>query len=193
MSEIKKLSELGSNQLSQAVGVFVEGFYNILSSITKDKGKLHDIFKHSLNRNANYAYLQNGQAVGFLGIRDSESRPLKLNKEVFLASVGGLAGKFAYKMTSSALENVPPPKPNETYIDYLAIAPAHRGQGIGTKLIEYAKDSSQSEYLMIQVLSKNVGAKKLYERRGFSTVEAKINLLTMLKCFGRPITMKMKI
>jgi len=40
MDEIKKLSELDENQINQAMNVFIEGFYNIMSAITKDKEKL---------------------------------------------------------------------------------------------------------------------------------------------------------
>jgi hypothetical protein len=44
MSEIKKLSELDDKQLNQAMDVFVEGFYNVFSSVSKDKEKLHARF-----------------------------------------------------------------------------------------------------------------------------------------------------
>jgi len=191
MNEIKKLSDLDHNQVNQAINVFVEGFYNIFSSITKDKEKLHKIFKHSFDYSMTYAYLQNGEAIGFMGIRVCEKHPIKLNKEVFIKSIDGLGGKFAYKITNAALEKVTPAKLNETYIDYLTTAPGHRGKGIGTKLIEYACDYSKSDYLMLEVFSKNTDAKKLYERLGFEVIKVRTNVMMLLQGFGRPITMRM--
>ena len=47
MNEIKKLSELDEKQVNQAISVFVEGFYNVFSSISKDREKLHKLFKYS--------------------------------------------------------------------------------------------------------------------------------------------------
>ena len=49
MNEIKKLSELDENQLSHSINVFVEGFYNVFKSVSKDKEKLHMIFKSSFD------------------------------------------------------------------------------------------------------------------------------------------------
>jgi hypothetical protein len=40
MDEIRKLSELDESQMDQAISVFIEGFYNIMSVVSKDKEKL---------------------------------------------------------------------------------------------------------------------------------------------------------
>ena len=39
-----------------------------MSVVSKDKEKLHGLFKNSFDDDITYAYLQNGEAVGFLGL-----------------------------------------------------------------------------------------------------------------------------
>ena len=168
MSEIRKLSELNDSQLNQAVDVFVEGFYNLFSGITKDKDKLHKIFKHSIDGDMTYAYIQDGEAIGFLGLRTCDKRPITLNKATAA-------------------------NPNEMYVDYLAASPRHRGKGVGTKLIEHAKENCNHEYLMIEVFAKNPGAKKLYERVGFEAIKVNSDFLLKLLGLGKVITMKMRV
>jgi len=56
------------------------------------------------------------------------------------------------------------------YIEALAVAEAHRGNGIGTRLLadaeEWARTNGRSR-LALHVLANNTGARRLYERVGF--------------------------
>jgi hypothetical protein len=87
MDEIKKLSELSENQINQAINIFIEGFYNIVSAISKDKEMLHWLFKNSFNYDITYAYLQNGEVVGFLGLENYQKRALNLNKDIYMETL----------------------------------------------------------------------------------------------------------
>lgn len=55
------------------------------------------------------------------------------------------------------------------YIKSIAVFPEFRGQGIGTRLLEFAEDlyHGRSKHLFICVSSFNTGARRLYERFGF--------------------------
>ena len=196
MGEIQKLSTLDETQVNQAVGVFVEGFYNIFSSISKDKAKLHKLFKASFNSNMVYVYVQDGAAVGFLGVRTAGDCPVKLNREVFLETIRGFIGKVTFKVARAAMDaynNANPVEAGGVFIDYLAIDPAYRGKGIGTKLIEYTRENLCQTYAMLDVLSYNKGAKKLYERMGFRVVRVRTNLIQILQGLGKTITMRLDV
>jgi len=95
MSEIKKLNELEEIQVNQALDVFVEGFYNVFSSVSKDKSKLHRLFKNSFDYDMTFAYLHDGEVLGFLGIGTYEKRSLKLNKEILFEIMGKVGGKIS--------------------------------------------------------------------------------------------------
>jgi len=194
MDEIKKLSGLDDGQVDQAVGVFVDGFHYIFSkAISKDKEKLHLLFKNSFDYDMTYAYLREGEAVGFMGLGDHIKRPIALDREVFLGLRGGLGGKISYKAMSAALGKVVVENPDEVYVDYLATSPEHRSQGIGTKLIEYVRDTMGYKYIKLEVLSKNPRAKKLYESLGFEVIKIKTDIMMMINGFGKPIIMRMEV
>lgn len=56
------------------------------------------------------------------------------------------------------------------YVDQLATFPRYRGQGFGTKLLEFAEEVAAAagcHGLSIIVSDGNIGARRLYERRGF--------------------------
>ncbi|MDR0305318.1 MAG: GNAT family N-acetyltransferase [Chitinispirillales bacterium] len=193
MNEIKKLSELDEEQVNQSVNVFVEGFYNVFSSISKDKEKLHNLFKNSFDYNMTYAYLQDGESVGFLGLANYEKRPLKLNKEIFMGVIGGFAGKVSYKAMCAAMEKLNVVNPQDIYIDYIATSPKHRSKGIGKRFIEFIHSTLGYKHIELEVFSKNPKAKNFYEREGFKVVKVKKDLMMVIQGFGRRIVMRLEI
>jgi len=59
------------------------------------------------------------------------------------------------------------------YVQFLAVDDAHRGQGIGSKLIQAMEDrarASRSTHFAIDVARRNKGAHRLYEHQGFKTI-----------------------
>ena len=84
-----------------------EGFCYIFSkSISKDREKLHKLFRSSFDYAMTYAYLQGGKAVGFLGIANYRKHSIKVNKDVIIELMGKFGGNMAYKPVSAALENL---------------------------------------------------------------------------------------
>jgi GNAT superfamily N-acetyltransferase len=56
------------------------------------------------------------------------------------------------------------------WLDQLYVAPAYTGRGIGSQLIELAKQR-QPAGLQLWTFQVNAGARRLYERHGFRAVE----------------------
>jgi len=194
MSEIKKLSELDENQLNQAINVFIEGFYNIMSVISKDKEKLHRLFINSFDFDITYAYLQNGEAVGFLGLGNYQKRALNLNRDNFMntlpETLPSFAGKSIYKSVYSSMCKPHAGNPHEIFIDFITTNPEYRSTGIGTKLIEFIRRDLGYKTIGLDVMTKNPRAKKFYERMGFKVIKTKLDLMTRLRGFGGRIIMK---
>ena len=194
MDEIKKISELDEDRMNQAINVFLEGFYDIVSGVSKDKEKLHWLFKNSFDCEITYAYLQNGEAVGFLGLGNNEKRALNLNKELFMKilpeKLPSLAGKSMYKAMYLSMCKPHIGSPHEIHIDFIATNPEHRSTGIGTKLIEFIRYDLGYRVIKLDVMTKNPRAKKFYERMGFKVIKTKLDLMTRLQGFGGRILMK---
>lgn len=192
MGEIKRLSELDEKKINQSISVFIEGFYNVFSSISKDKEKLHNLFKHSFDYNMTYAYLKDGEVVGFLGLADYQKRPLKFNKEIFMDTIGGFPGKMTYKGMSTALEKVNVASPHVIHIDYIATSPEHRSKGIGKQLIKFVCNNLGYKQIELEVFSKNSRAKRFYEREGFKVVKVKRDLMMIMQGLGNYIMMRLE-
>lgn len=63
-------------------------------------------------------------------------------------------------------------KANTWYICALAVFPEYRGQGIGSEFLNIARKQAKKEgynELSLLCFDQNVGAKRLYQRRGFKT------------------------
>ena len=192
MNGVVKLSELNDEQLDQAIDVFIEGFYNTLRDVSKDKDTLHKLFLNAFDDDMTFAYLHDGEAVGFLGIANSQKRPIKLHEETF-AEVLGATGKRLYKAVSAAMEKIIVNDPDEMWLDYIATNPKNRSMGIGKKLLDYICANSDYKYIRLMVLSKNPRAISFYENLGFVKESEKFNLLVFLQGFGKEIFMKKNI
>jgi GNAT superfamily N-acetyltransferase len=57
-----------------------------------------------------------------------------------------------------------------TFLDGLYVAPARKGQGIGSLLLDVV-DATHPDGYELWVFESNVGARRLYERRGLVVVE----------------------
>lgn len=186
MNEIKPLSELEEGQIDQAIDVLIEGFYFTLSRITKDRDKLHLLFKTSLDRNMTYAYLQDGEAVGFLGLADHQKRPIKFDEETYVK----ILGKGSYKAVSEAFEKVKDIGPQDIFIDYIATSPEHRGKGIGTQLIHYTRDTLGYEQIQLETYSRHTKAIALYEKLGFKIIKVDKSLMMRIMGYGDLVIMR---
>ena len=57
------------------------------------------------------------------------------------------------------------------WIDQLYVDPSHTGHGIGSRLIDWAKEGAPGE-LNLWTFRSNVGARRFYERHGFGAIAA---------------------
>jgi ribosomal protein S18 acetylase RimI-like enzyme len=65
-------------------------------------------------------------------------------------------------------------EPGSLYISSLSVAPRHRGQGLGRRLLAAARERARRlgcPSLSLICLDQNQGAKRLYEREGFTTID----------------------
>jgi ribosomal protein S18 acetylase RimI-like enzyme len=64
--------------------------------------------------------------------------------------------------------------PGSLYISGIAVAPEWRGQGLGTRLLASVRERAQRlgcPSLSLICLAQNTGARRLYEREGFTVVD----------------------
>lgn len=190
--KIRRLSDLDMNHKVRALDIFVDGFRNVLS-FTKDDEILKELFMDSLDFTLSYVAICDDNVIGFMAIGNNKKRPVKFDIEKCKKLFGDVKGKIIKKQLSSIMEKIAVEGDKDLYIDYLTTDKKHRGKGIGSKLIEYACESLGYETCYIEVLSKNIPAKKLYENIGFKVYKRHYNLITIFEGLGYLIKLKKEI
>jgi ribosomal protein S18 acetylase RimI-like enzyme len=164
---IVKLSELDTEYKEMAVHLFVDSFYNMYTSLSKDKNVLYELFLYSLDFSLVYVALYDNNLTGFMGIANNKKRTMHFDRLKCIDLFGRVKGIIIYKQLGFLLEKPNVKNDNEICIDYLATDSKYRGKGIATKLIEYACNEIGYDECYLEVLTKNITAKRLYEHTGF--------------------------
>ena len=193
-SEIMKLSDVTQEQFDQAIEVYVESFYDMMSkTITKDRSKLRTIYEKCFDPSQVYVYISEGRVLGFLGWASAGSHSIKPVRKVMTRHLG-LWGHFVHW----GLNYYQPKSQGDDHaiIEYLAVDPAARGQRVGAKLIQYLCDTLPYRAYTLETTEENTSAVKLYTRMGFAKLPKKLSPLVrgFARVFGlgTPIYMKMK-
>ena len=190
--KLHKLSELNEGQINHATAICVEGLYNIFSIISKDNAVLEELFKDSFDYGMNYACLHNEEVVGFIGLGDASRRATgKMKQETFERLFDKHKSKMMYRAMSSAFTKPKNYSNNEVEVEFFVTASHFRGKGVGTWIIHYLCANFPYEFCVLDVYSKNLEAKRFYERLGFEQVKIKSDWMLRLRGIGKTITMQL--
>jgi len=193
MQNIALLSELSEAQVDQAIAVYVESFYDYASKlVSKDKTTLHAIFKECFDRSQVYVYLNDERAVGFLGWGTAGNHSAKPNRKALRKHLGLWGAGVHWGM------NYYQPKAqgsDDAVIEYVAVCPTVRGQGVGGKLILHLCEHRPYRVYTLETTEENTSAVRLYTRLGFEKLPKKLN--PVVRCvarvlkLGTPILMRL--
>lgn len=188
-SNIICLASLEDEKKQQAVEVFVDGFKNVMS-FTKDETELKELFLQAFDYSLLYAYVYKDRVVGVLGLGTNEKRVAHFDVDVCQKIFGTVKGYIISKQLGMILETPTVKNDTDLYIDYLTTDVSMRGKGIGTKLLDFACQLPGYQECYIEVLSKNIKAKRLYEMLGFKAYKKGYNFFTVIQGHGYPVKMK---
>ncbi len=188
--EIKVYNQLNSIQKEETIDVFLEGFGHMMK-FSKDNNELKSLFATAFHPSYIYACLENDKVLGILGIALNNIRPIKLDYGKCVSIYGKLKGSIICKQMNSIFQSQVVKKETDIYIDVLATTKKARGRGVATRLLEYAFFSLPNyKECYIEVLSKNMNAKRLYEKSGFIECKNMPFSFTTLMGLGYPIKLK---
>lgn len=164
--------------------IIVESFelkINYLWIRTKQTDKAIQVIAKTINTDQVLVERQDGEIIG-IATYQTKAKPLAIDISlpVFAAEFGKLRGlsKFIcykfYKFAQVKLTD------EFLHLDLIAVAAAHRGQGVGHKILaqvdEKALDLNKA-YVELEVVGSNPKAKRLYNEYGFVDVRhQKMNL-----------------
>lgn len=187
--EIKQYGQLEESQKEKVIEIFIEGFKHLMT-FSKDEEELKLLFSTGLNPSLLYAYIENDNVLGIMGIATNHARPIRVDLETCIHIYGKLKGMILCKQMNVIFQSQVVKGDHHLYIDVLATTKEARGRGIATKLIEYAFALENYQDCYIEVFSKNINAKKLYERMGFEAYKKSKISFAVLLGQGYPIKMK---
>jgi ribosomal protein S18 acetylase RimI-like enzyme len=114
--------------------------------------------------------IADGHLVGILGLHDARGSFLAPTYQTMVEQYGTLSGMYRTGLLMLLDNNV---APGDLYLDGIAVAPAHRGQGIGTALITAFENRARDNgfaTVSLEVIDTNLGAKALYKRVGYRKI-----------------------
>lgn len=187
--EIKVFDQLNYIQKEETIDVFLEGFGHMMS-FSKDKQKLKSLFSTAFHPLYIYTYIEKDKVLGILGIGLRDIRPIKLDLDQCIRIYGKFKGTILCKQMNLIFQSQVVKKDTDIYIDVLATTKFARGRGVATRLLEFAFSLQEYKECYIEVFSKNINARNLYEECGFITYKKQPFSFITFRGQGYPIKMK---
>ena len=168
--EFIRADKLGFNPRPQMSMVFVEGFYQWLKALSKDKEKLVRAFEHIFNLDKFFAAVDGDKIASLTACTDGKERAVKLDKDILRRELGFIRGWITYKMLTKHMLGRKYPfelAADIGSIEFVATSPEYRGQGVAYSLISHIMETMALESYVLEVADTNTTALRLYESLGF--------------------------
>ena len=135
----------------------------------RDADDLVRLFGDSVNTGHCFTAIADGKLLGVLMFQTAD-------REFFHPKLAAAFTRFspvrALRIVLNLLLLSRTARPDEFIVDSLAVSPAARGLGIGTRLMGRAEDKARAmgkDTMSLDAIGENAGAIRLYERMGFKT------------------------
>ncbi len=195
INEITYQTELPSHFISTAVNLYHEAFENQLKVAIKSYHSRKLILNSYFMFRSGIIAQSEGELIGIACIYAQNSllaRGLTYTK--LISQLGFIQGNWAAFIFSLYRRK---PVLGELVIDGIVVRSDARGQGIGSRLLEEVKNYAKVHKfscIRLDVIDMNSKAKRLYERKGFKSLNSEcFPYLKWLLGFGGYTTMELTI
>ncbi|MDR0831749.1 MAG: GNAT family N-acetyltransferase [Bacillales bacterium] len=158
------------NTRKQMSSVFIDGFYEEISFINKDKNKLINGFAHMFILDTFYLALDNKQVIGIAGINKNNLPTVILKKKELIKHFGLFKGLLAYyKLNNEFTKKIYPFPLNDKIgvLEFISVKEENRLQGVAFNLINFIIKESAYKQFILEVYETNTKALNLYQKLGF--------------------------
>ncbi|MDR1540922.1 MAG: GNAT family N-acetyltransferase [Clostridiales bacterium] len=153
--------------------VFVDGFYQWLRYLSKDKERLCRAMTHMFNADCFFVAIQNGEVIGITACVAKGEKCVRLNRREFAKHLGFVRGSIAYAMLHKEFEVKTYPIPigkDAGAVEFVAVLSVHRGKGVAAGLIQHIFSVTDFREYILEVADTNTEAVRLYTRLGFTEI-----------------------
>jgi len=174
--KVVKANELAGNIRPAMSLIFVEGWYDSLKMLCKNKTKLSRAFEHIFKLENFYVASVDSQIVAFIALsnREHDRRVVQFDKQTLQKNLGLIRGHLMYSALNKAMITKQYPfeiAKNTGVIEFVATLPEARGKGLARQLIEYGIVENEYQNYILEVADTNRSAISLYEKLGFREFE----------------------
>jgi len=173
--EIKRAIEFDGDIREKITELYVDGFYNLLKSLSDDKAKIIEAYSLMLPIEYFYVAIIDNEIAGMTACLGKGDIPLNIDRKIFTKYFGILRGLPAYYANKHFIKNMPIHEiDNETAIfEFVVTDSKYRGMGVASTLIKHIFALPEYKYFLIEVADTNPNAFELYKKLGFKEVHRK--------------------
>ena len=187
---ITVLGKLDAIQKKQFIRLFADNFFYMLDPKKKKTDKLTAVFENAFLSDYSYAYIDNGKVAGIISCSNMGHTAVRFDKEFCEKVFGRFAGRMHYNTLMRYFGYPIVKSANEGFIDFLCVDKNHRRKGVASSLLDYVYDNTGYRHYVLEVLSKNTGAIKLYKLLGYKQTDIKKSFWLWLAMKDHLISMK---
>ncbi len=169
--DFMRATEYGQAARAQMSRLFVDGFYQWLHYIHKDKTKLANVFSHMFNLEFFHVAVIDGEIAGMASCTDGKAPAVTLDRREFRKHLGFLRGSIVYRILKSVIVDKKYPfefDQGTGLVEYVATAEKHRGKGVASALLRHIADTAGYNTYILEVADTNAVAVRLYEKLGYT-------------------------
>lgn len=169
-ASIRLLDHLPDDLLADAAALYLSALADKLVPVYGTGLRARRALMGGFNRQMCITAVENDRLVGILGIQTAQAEFMDVTINTLRPFYGTLGS--LWRMALLALLHYAP-MADEAYIDGVAVSPAYRGRGVGTRLIAALEAWATGKGLSIirlEVVDANPRAEHLYRRIGFEAV-----------------------
>lgn len=188
--DINLMKEMEFTEWRKVAEVFIDGYYDELKIISKDKETLNRILVQSFNPETIYVARTKGEVVGMVGCSNDRTRCLKIEKNILVTELGKVKGTLFYYSLNKEFSLPMTTKSDQGYIECVATKKEARGKGVSKGLFSHVLQQNPYSSYRLEVTDTNTVARAMYEKLHFKEVERKKEKLRWFTPFNERIYME---
>ena len=169
--QIDYLDHLNDHLLFPAVELYFNSLKEKLEPILGSDERAKKLLAKSVAADQCIAAVHEGKIIGILGVQTKDGGFVNPSLKTMTSIYGKIGGVIRLAGLALLYHHT---KTGEVYVDGVAVHPAMRGKGIGTKLLEVLESKAlekQMKVITLDVIDTNPKAKALYKRLGFIEIK----------------------
>ncbi|SCX91726.1 GNAT family N-acetyltransferase [Desulfoluna spongiiphila] len=167
------LGQLPEELEESAIEVFLNGFERKIDHLMlkpRDRSQARRVYRDGADFSSGIYALCEGRVTGMLGLQYQNRKFIHLNLATLNREFGFFGG-VTRKLSGSVFKDIHPLDNDEIRVQVISVADGFRGTGVGHRLLETLFTFGRTQNLScvrLEVVNTNPGAKRLYEKLGFT-------------------------